>query len=72
VSNEMSLQPGFQSSSLTVPTVTPVLNSDGTTYRFTVAASYPFSTIVSWNLSGYGIPHSFTLSQQVTMRFIRP
>ncbi len=69
---EMTNQPGFESSSLTVPTVTPVLNSDGTTYRFTVSASYPFTTIITWNLSGYGIPNSITLKQQVTMRFIRP
>jgi Flp pilus assembly protein TadG len=72
VSNEMSLQPGFQSGSLTVGTVTPVLNADNTTYRFTVTATYPFTTIVTWNVSGYGIPHSFNLTQQVTMRFIRP
>jgi Flp pilus assembly protein TadG len=67
VSNEMSLQPGFQSSSLTVATVTPVLNTDGTTYRFTVTASYPFTTLINW----VGIPHSFTTTQQTTMRFIR-
>jgi Flp pilus assembly protein TadG len=71
VNGEMSLQPGFQSSSLTVATVIPVLNSDNATYRFTVSATYPFSTIVSWNVFGYGIPNSLTLSQQVTMRFIR-
>ncbi len=68
---EMSLQPGFQWASLTVPTVVPVLNADGTTYRFTVNASYPFTTIVTWNIVSYGIPDSITLSQQVTMRFIR-
>jgi len=72
VSNEMSLQPGFQSGSLTVGTVTPVLNADGTTYRFTVTVTYPFTTIVNWTVSGYGIPNSFNLTQQVTMRFIRP
>jgi Flp pilus assembly protein TadG len=71
VSNEMSQQPGFQSSNLTVGTVTPVLNPDGTTYRFTVTATYPFQTIVNWNLGGFGLPHSFNLTQQVTMRFIR-
>ena len=71
VSREMSLQPGFQSGSLTVGTVTPVLNADGTTYRFTVNSTYPFQTLINWNVAGYGIPHSFNLSQQVTMRFIR-
>jgi hypothetical protein len=71
VLGEMSLQPGFQSGSLTVGTVTPVLNADNTSYRFTVTATYPFKTIVNWNVSGYGIPSSFNLTQQVTMRFIR-
>jgi Flp pilus assembly protein TadG len=68
VGNEMSHQPGFQSGSLTVGTVTPVLNGDGTTYRFTVTATYPFQTVISY----VGIPHSLTLSRMVTMRFIRP
>ena len=67
VSAEMSLQPGYASASLTVPTVTPVLNADNTTYRFTVQAAYPFTTLVTW----VGIPHTFTPTQQVTMRFIR-
>ncbi|HKI21231.1 MAG TPA: TadE/TadG family type IV pilus assembly protein [Isosphaeraceae bacterium] len=71
VSNEMSLQPGFQANNVTVGTVTPVLNADGSTYGFTVTVSYPFTTIVNWNVSGYGIPSSITLTQQVTMRFIR-
>lgn len=66
VSNEMSGQVGFQSGSLTVGTVTPVLNADGT-YRFTVTATYPFQTVISY----VGIPHSLTLSRTVTMRFIR-
>ena len=68
VSNEMSLQPGFQSGSLMVGTVTPVLNPDGTTYRFSVTATYPFQTVISY----VGIPQSLTLSRTVTMRFIRP
>lgn len=71
VSNEMSLQPGFQPGSLEVDKVTPVSEGGGT-WRFTVTATYPFQTIVTWNVSGYGIPHSMTLAQQVTMRFIRP
>ena len=76
VSNEMSLQPGFQSGSLTVGTVTPVLNADNTTYRFTVTATYPFTTVVTWNFSVFGttlgIPNSLTLASSVTTRFIRP
>jgi Flp pilus assembly protein TadG len=77
VSNEMSLQPGFQSGSLSVNTVTPTSNGDTpTTYRFTVAASYPFQTIVTWNISMFGsnlgVPNSLTLSNSVSMRFIRP
>jgi hypothetical protein len=67
VSNEMSRQPGFQAASLTVPGTTTTLNADGTTYRFTVTASYPFTTLINW----VGIPHSFTTTQQTTMRFIR-
>jgi Flp pilus assembly protein TadG len=68
VSNEMSLQPGFQSGSLTVATVTPVSETGGT-WRFTVTATYPFQTMVNWGLGGYG--HSFNLTEQVTMRGIR-
>jgi len=45
-----------------------VLNPDGTTYRFSVTATYPFQTVISY----VGIPQSLTLSRTVTMRFIRP
>jgi len=80
VSNEMfqeDYHKTSKSTSLTVPaagsSLTPVSNGDSpTTYRFTITATYPFLTIVTWNVSGYGIPHSMTLAQQVTMRFIRP
>jgi Flp pilus assembly protein TadG len=68
VSNEMSLQPGFASGSLSVATVTPVSETGGT-YRFTVTASYPFQTMVNWSLGGYS--HTTTLTEAVTMRFIR-
>jgi Flp pilus assembly protein TadG len=75
VSSEMSLQPNFQSGSLTVSNVTPTSETGGT-WRFTVTASYPFQTIVNWNISmmGYsiGIPNSMTLQNSVTMRGIRP
>jgi Flp pilus assembly protein TadG len=70
VTNEMSQQPGFQSSSLTVGTVTPTTETGGT-WRFTVTAKYPFQTLVNWSVGGYGIPHTFNLQQQVTMRGIR-
>jgi Flp pilus assembly protein TadG len=66
-----------KSSSLTVNpvTITSETNTYGTTYRFTVTASYPFTTLVNWNFSMFGrtlgIPHSMTLSQTVTMRAIR-
>jgi Flp pilus assembly protein TadG len=78
VSNEMfqeNYHATSNSTSLTVAAVTPVLNSDGTTYRFTVTASYPFKTVVTWNISMFGttlgIPQSLTLSKSATMRFIR-
>jgi Flp pilus assembly protein TadG len=81
VSNEMSLQPGFQSSSLTVPnaSVTTESTTYGTTtyntWRVTVTATYPFTSLVNWNFSmlGHtlGLPHSLTLGQTVTMRGIR-
>ena len=51
VSNEMfqeNYHATSKSASLTVATVTPVLNSDGTTYHFTVSASYPFTTAIPW------------------------
>ncbi len=80
VSNEMfqeNYHATSKSSNLTVTPGTPpfAVTSNGdtpTTYRFTVKATYPFTTIVTWNVSGYGIPHSFNLTQQVTMHFIRP
>jgi Flp pilus assembly protein TadG len=75
VNDEMSQQPGFQSTSLTVGTVTPTGEAGGT-WRFTVTASYPFQTMISWNFNWLGVhlglPHSLTLSQSVTMRGIRP
>jgi Flp pilus assembly protein TadG len=71
VSNEMSQQTGFQSGSLTVSTVTPVSNGDGT-YRFTVTATYPFQTLFNKMGATFGVPSSLTLSQSVTMRFVRP
>src|SRR5208337_3052059 len=66
VSNEMSLQPGFQSGSLTVTVANPVSETGGT-WRFTVTATYPFQTVINY----LGIPQSLTLSRTVTMRFIR-
>jgi Flp pilus assembly protein TadG len=75
VSNEMSLQPSFQSGSLAVSSVTPASEAGGT-WRFTVTASYPFQTLIPWNFSWMGItvgiPHNFTLAKSVTMRGIRP
>jgi Flp pilus assembly protein TadG len=70
--NEMSGQPGFQSSNLTVTVGTITTESTYGTWRFTVTASYPFQTLVTWSLAGYGIPHSMTLARSVTMRGIRP
>jgi Flp pilus assembly protein TadG len=75
--NEMSQQPGFQSSNLTV-TLTDssgnYVETESTygTWRFTVTASYPFNTLVTWNIKGYGIPSSMNLTRAVTMRGIRP
>jgi Flp pilus assembly protein TadG len=78
VSNEMfeeNYHATGNSTGLTVAAVTPVLNGDGTTYRFTVTASYPFTTVVTWSISMFGtplgIPQSLTLSKSATMPFIR-
>jgi Flp pilus assembly protein TadG len=75
VTNEISSQPGYQSGSLTVSTVTPTSETGGT-WRFTVTASYPFQTLVNWNFNflgtTLGIPSSMTLQKSVTMRGIRP
>jgi Flp pilus assembly protein TadG len=68
---EMSSQPGFQSSDWTANVSTPVSLAGGT-QGFTVTASYVFNTIVTWNVSGYGIPSALTLTQSVTMCVIRP
>jgi Flp pilus assembly protein TadG len=70
VSNEMSHVPGYQSGSLTVSTVTPVSNGDGT-YRFTVSATYQFQTLFHQMGATFGVPSSLTLPQSVTMRFTR-
>lgn len=69
--DEMSLQPGFNSSNLIVTAATPTSETGGT-WRFTVTAAYPFQTLVNWGMSGYGIPHTLNLTQSVTMRGIRP
>ena len=68
VSNEMSLQPGFQSGSLSVSTV-PVTIEAGTpqTWRFTITATYPFQTVIAWP----GMPSNLTLGQTITMRGAR-
>jgi Flp pilus assembly protein TadG len=75
VSNEMSLQAGFDSGSLTVATVTPAQDSDSN-WQFTVSATHPFQTMINWSFGWMGtslaVPNSTTLSQSVTMRFIRP
>jgi Flp pilus assembly protein TadG len=75
VTSEMSLQPNFQSGSLTVSNVAPTSETGGT-WRFTVTASYPFQTIVNWNINfmgnTIGIPSNLTLQKSVTMRGIRP
>jgi Flp pilus assembly protein TadG len=75
--NEMSGQPGFQSNSLT--TSVSIASGDESpygTWRFTTTASYPFQTLIPWNISmlgtTFGIPSNLTLSTTVTMRGIRP
>jgi Flp pilus assembly protein TadG len=75
--NEMSEHPGFQSGSLiTSVSIASGDESPYSTWRFITTASYPFQTLIPWNLSMFGstlgIPSNLTLSTTVTMRGIRP
>jgi Flp pilus assembly protein TadG len=69
--DEMSGMPGFQSSNLTVTVATPTAEGGGT-WRFQVAASYPFQTLVNWQFPGFQLANNMTLQRSVTMRGIRP
>jgi hypothetical protein len=64
--------PQFGASNAANLTVTPTRtqDSDGL-YRIQVTASYPFTTVVNWQWTGMGLPHSMTLQSQVQMRMIR-
>ncbi len=63
--NEMSMQTGFVSASLTVTTTSHI---DGTGLRrVAINVQYPFSTLVSWP----GIPKNTTLQANIMMRSVR-
>lgn len=67
--DEMTSQTGYNSASLTVTTTTST-DVNGLK-RVQLTASYPFTTLVNWNLSGLAIPHTFTLARKVEVRIIR-
>jgi Flp pilus assembly protein TadG len=68
--DEMSQQVGSGNISNLQVTVTPITDANGL-HRVRVAASYPFTTVVTWNFGGLGLPHTLNLQQQAEMRLIR-
>jgi len=39
--------------------------------RVQVTAQYPFTTLVNWQWTGLGLPHSLSMARKVEMRLIR-
>jgi Flp pilus assembly protein TadG len=77
--NEISSQPGYQSSSMTPSPSVSITNTSESpygTWQFSATVNYQFQTLISWNFNMFGttlgIPSSLTLSKTVTMRGIRP
>jgi Flp pilus assembly protein TadG len=68
--NEISGQySGFSSSNVTV---TPSATFDANGVRnVTVTATYPFTTLINWQWTGLGLPHTMTISQQAQLPMIR-
>jgi Flp pilus assembly protein TadG len=69
--DEMSQQVGSGNiGNLKVTVAPPIIDANGLR-RVRVTASYPFTTVVTWNLGGWGLPSPLTLQQQAEMRLIR-
>jgi Flp pilus assembly protein TadG len=60
---------GFSSSNVTV---TPNTTRDANGLRnVTVTATYQFTTLINWQWTGLGLPHTFNVSQQAEVPLIR-
>jgi Flp pilus assembly protein TadG len=68
--DEMTQQVGSGNIGSLSVTVTTSQDANGLR-RVQVTASYPFTTIVNWQWTGMGLPHTMSLSRKVEMRLIR-
>ncbi|MBI1914730.1 MAG: pilus assembly protein [Planctomycetes bacterium] len=68
--DELTQQVGSGNVGNVTVTVTPSTDSNGMR-RVRVQVSYPFTTIISWNWTGLGIPSSMTMRGQAEVRLIR-
>src|SRR5258708_5049151 len=68
--DEMRNQVGAGNISNLTVTTTTTTDANGLK-RAQVTASYPFTTIINWQWTGLGIPHTMTLARKVELRLIR-
>jgi Flp pilus assembly protein TadG len=67
--NEISGQyGGFSTSNVTV---TPVAADANGLRHVRVTTTYSFTTVINWNWTGLGLPHTMTMNQQVELPMIR-
>jgi len=68
---EMTQQVGATNiGNLTVTVPTPTQDANGLR-RVQVTATYPFTTLINWQWTGLGLPHTLNMSRTVEMRLIR-
>jgi hypothetical protein len=68
--DEVTPQFGASNAANLTVTVATTTDTDGL-HRVQVTASYPFTTVVNWQWTGMGLPHSMTVQSQAQMRMIR-
>jgi Flp pilus assembly protein TadG len=69
--DEMTQQVGSGNiGNLTVTVPTPTQDANGLR-RVQVTASWSFTTIVNWQWTGLGLPHTMNLQRKVEMRLVR-
>jgi Flp pilus assembly protein TadG len=68
--DELTQQVGSGNLSNVTVAVNPSTDTNGLR-RVNVQVSYPFTTLVNWNWTGFNIPNSMTLQGQAEVRLIR-
>jgi Flp pilus assembly protein TadG len=70
--DELSNQVGSgNATNLTISPVPTVTRDANGLNRVKITTQYPFTTIINWQWTGLGLPHTLTVSSVIEMRMIR-